>query len=208
FYVALTPKQSVTHLPRVAATHFYDAIFDGAAGRLLGQPAKPYTNPALATYHMQRFNAAIGKFAGAAKGGFAGAPSWNFPRFGKCAVGSSIFPAARAQLEAGTFAWTAGTIRAVMLPPGVVIDYSEEYLQDIPAGSRIAISADIEGRAVNGGWFAGNPVSFGVVFDTRLVSQVVLFLDTGNEATSLLIAHLGDEGIIGDPFAPMGVEYF
>lgn len=83
FYVALTPKQSVTHLPRVAATHFYDAIFDGAAGRLLGQPAKPYTNPSLATYHMQRFNAAIGKFAGAAKGGFAGAPSWNFPRFGK-----------------------------------------------------------------------------------------------------------------------------
>lgn len=121
---------------------------------------------------------------------------------------SSIFPLARAQLEAGTFDWTAGTIRAVMLPPGVVIDYTEEYLQDIPAGSRIAISADIEERAVNGGWFAGNPVSFGVVLDTRLVSQVVLFLDTGNEATSLLIAHLGDDGIIGDPFAPMGVEYF
>lgn len=83
FHVALTPKQTVTHLPRVAATHFYDAIFDGAAGRLMGQPAKPYTNPQLAQYHMQRFQGAIGRYAGIAKQGFMNAPSWQFPRFGK-----------------------------------------------------------------------------------------------------------------------------
>lgn len=83
FYVALTPKQSVTHLPRIAATHFYDALFDGAAGRLLSQPAKPYTNPTAATYHLNRFRAAIGKYAGRAKQGFTGAQAWTFPRFGK-----------------------------------------------------------------------------------------------------------------------------
>lgn len=83
FYVALTPKQSVRLLPRVALTHFYDAIFDGAAGRLMAQPAKPYSNPTLATYHMKRFRNAIGQYAAEAKGGFAGAPSWTFPRFGK-----------------------------------------------------------------------------------------------------------------------------
>lgn len=83
FHVALTPKQSVTHLPRIAATHFYDAIFDGAAGRLLGQPAKPYTNPAIAQYHLRRFNSSIGAYAARAKSGFNGAPSWSFPRFGK-----------------------------------------------------------------------------------------------------------------------------
>src|SRR5262245_22652248 len=43
FYVALMPKQTVTHLPRVAMTHFYDAIYDGAIARLFSQPAKPYT---------------------------------------------------------------------------------------------------------------------------------------------------------------------
>ncbi len=83
FYVALTPKQTVTHLPRIAATHFYDAIYDGAVGRLFSQPAKPYSNPTLAQYHLGRFRAAIGKYAGAAKGNFSGAPSWRFPRFGK-----------------------------------------------------------------------------------------------------------------------------
>lgn len=83
FYVALTPKQTVTHLPRIAASHFYDAIYDGALGRLFSQPAKAYSNPTLAQYHLNRFRAAIGKYAGAAKGGFANAPSWVFPRFGK-----------------------------------------------------------------------------------------------------------------------------
>lgn len=83
FYVALMPKQTVTHLPRIAATHFYDAILDGALGRLYMHPAKPYSNPAMAQYHLNRFRAAIGKYAGAAKQNFSGAPSWSFPRFGK-----------------------------------------------------------------------------------------------------------------------------
>lgn len=83
FYVALTPKQSVRLLPRIALTHFYDAIFDGAAGRLVAQPAKPYTNPTLAQYHLKRFRAAIGAYAAKAKGGMNNTPSWTFPRFGK-----------------------------------------------------------------------------------------------------------------------------
>lgn len=83
FYVSLMPKQTVTHLPRIAATHFYDAIYDGALGRLFAQPAKAYTDPVRAQYHLNRFRAAIGKYAGQAKQGFAGAPSWQFPKFGK-----------------------------------------------------------------------------------------------------------------------------
>lgn len=83
FYVALTPKQTVTHLPRIAATHFYDAIYDGAIGRLFSQPAKPYSDPVRAQYYLSRFRAAIGKYAGQAKTNFSGAPTWSYPRFGK-----------------------------------------------------------------------------------------------------------------------------
>lgn len=83
FYVALMPKQTVTHLPRVAATHFYDAIYDGAAGRLLSQPAKAYSDPVRAQYHLQRFRAAIGKYAAQGKSNFSGAATWRFPSFGK-----------------------------------------------------------------------------------------------------------------------------
>lgn len=83
FYVALTPKQTVSHLPRIARTHFYDALLDGALGRLYSHPAKPYSNPSLAQYHLQRFRTAIGSFAGLAKAGFTSTPQWCFPRFGK-----------------------------------------------------------------------------------------------------------------------------
>lgn len=77
------PKQTVTHLPRIASTHFYDAIYDGAVGRLFSQPAKAYSDPIRAQYHLNRFRAAIGKYAGQAKGNFSGAPTWSYPRFGK-----------------------------------------------------------------------------------------------------------------------------
>lgn len=83
FHVALAPKQTVTHLPRIAATHFYDAIFDGAVARLYSQPAKPYTDVTRAQYHLNRFQSAIGSYAGKAKQGLNGGQSWMFPRFGK-----------------------------------------------------------------------------------------------------------------------------
>jgi hypothetical protein len=83
FYVALTPKQTVTHLPRIASTHFYDAILDGALGRLFSQPAKPYTDSVRAQYHLGRFRSAIGRYAALAKGNFSSTPSWTYPSFGK-----------------------------------------------------------------------------------------------------------------------------
>lgn len=83
FSVALAPKNTVNHLPRIAATHHYDAILDGALGRILAHPAKPYSNTALGTYHLNRFRNAIGAFKGAAIQGQNGSQAWSFPPFGK-----------------------------------------------------------------------------------------------------------------------------
>lgn len=83
YYLALTPKVTVTKLPSIALTHFYDAILDGVLGRIYAHPAKPYTNPTLGTYHLNRFRAAIGHYAAEAKKGFGEADTWQFPRFGK-----------------------------------------------------------------------------------------------------------------------------
>lgn len=88
-YVALKPKVgsgskiSCEQVPEIAVTDFYEPILCGVLYRLLGQPAKPYSNPALAGYYEKRFRAYIGQFAGRAKTGFNGSASWSFPRFGK-----------------------------------------------------------------------------------------------------------------------------
>jgi len=79
---ALRPKLSVTQVPKIAVTDFYEAILNGVLYRLLNQPAKPYSNPALAAYFETRFRKDIGVYAGKAKKGFAGGASWHFPYFG------------------------------------------------------------------------------------------------------------------------------
>jgi hypothetical protein len=80
-YVALTTTVSTTTLPDVAETLFYEPLRDGLLGKLFSHPAKPYTNPLQAQYHLSRYESAIGAYAGRAKAG--NGPSWTFPMFGK-----------------------------------------------------------------------------------------------------------------------------
>jgi len=79
----LIPADTSTTLPDSAYAKYYEAMLDGVLGRLYGHPAKPYSNPTLAEYHLRRFRNAIGEATGEQKqGGFAG-QNWQFPRFGK-----------------------------------------------------------------------------------------------------------------------------
>lgn len=79
-YVALTPKQSVEHMPRVAARKFYDAIREGYLARVMMHPNKPYSAPALANQHRRSFMSQIGRYMGQAKQGYAQAQAWSYPR--------------------------------------------------------------------------------------------------------------------------------
>jgi hypothetical protein len=79
FHVALTPKTSVSHLPRVAEIKYYDAILDGFLARMYMQPNKPYTSMPMAMHKRRAFNHWIGKYMGQAKQGYVGAQNWSFP---------------------------------------------------------------------------------------------------------------------------------
>lgn len=79
FHVALTPKVSVDHLPRVAEIKYYDAIMDGFLARMFLHPNKPYSSGQLAMMKRRSFNAWIARYAGQAKQGNVGAQNWSFP---------------------------------------------------------------------------------------------------------------------------------
>ena len=93
FHVALTPKTTVEHLPRIAEIKFYDAILDGFLARMYMHPNKPYSSPQLAAAKRQNFNHWIGRYMGQAKGGYITAQNWSFPpswgvrRFGQVGQG-------------------------------------------------------------------------------------------------------------------------
>jgi hypothetical protein len=82
-WAAVIPASAATSLHNIATQDHYMAILDGTLGRLYAQPAKPYSDPTRAAYHMKRFRAAIGKYAAIAKQGNNGAQAWRFPPFAK-----------------------------------------------------------------------------------------------------------------------------
>lgn len=83
FYVALTPKPSVEHLPRIAFIKFYDVIMDGFLARMWSHPNKPYSNPQAAVQRRTQFTAALNRYKGQAKQGYVAGQGWTFPKFGK-----------------------------------------------------------------------------------------------------------------------------
>jgi hypothetical protein len=61
---------------------FHEAWMDGTLGRLMSQIAKPYTNAAVAQYHMKRFRKFMGRAKQTAARGYQyDTPNWRFPRW-------------------------------------------------------------------------------------------------------------------------------
>lgn len=81
--VILIPTESATTFPDAAYAKYYEALLDGVLGKLYGHPAKPYSNPSLAEYHLRRFRNAIGEAVAEQKGGGFAGQNWQFPKFGK-----------------------------------------------------------------------------------------------------------------------------
>ena len=81
--VALNILPTATDLPDIAYVHHYDTLLDGVLGKLFSHPAKPYSNPALAQYHLRRFQSGVGVAAGLAKQGNIKTQNWVFPSYDK-----------------------------------------------------------------------------------------------------------------------------
>lgn len=121
---------------------------------------------------------------------------------------SQLYPYARELFATAQLDWTAGVMRGLLLPASYVPDFTDQFLSDIFVGVRIAISDEIQGRTATNGLCTGTAAKFPLLFDNRAVSQAVIFKDTGVENTSILIAYLGAEGLINEPFVPVGFDYF
>lgn len=81
--VALTPRNPAVWLPPLASEHYFDAILDGALGRMYLHPLKPYTSDKLATFHLQRARSRTREARDAARRAYTpDAITWDFPRFG------------------------------------------------------------------------------------------------------------------------------
>lgn len=80
--------------------------------------------------------------------------------------------------------WTTATVKAVLLSAAYVYSAAHDFLNDVGAGARLSTITVPTRTNVNGVCGCG-PLVFGAIASTA--TQIVLYEDTGVEATSTLI---------------------
>jgi hypothetical protein len=118
-------------------------------------------------------------------------------------MANAIYPKAKEQFLQGGINMSSGNIKAVLVDTAdYTYNAAHNALDDIIAGGRVATSANLGSKTFTDGLFDAANATFTAV--TGDVSEaVVIYLDSGVESTSLLIAYF-DTGVTGLPVTPNG----
>jgi hypothetical protein len=80
---------------------------------------------------------------------------------------------------------------------------TDEYLADIAAGARVATSGNLANKSFTNGVLVADSITISSVTGDEFES-LVIYQDTGNAATSILIAYIDSAG--GLPYTPSGAD--
>lgn len=101
------------------------------------------------------------------------------------------------------------TIKAVLVRTDAghyTVDLAnDQYLSAIASGDRVATSSAMTTITTTAGVFDADDVTWAAVTGTQ-VGAIVLYKDTGNAATSPLIAYMDSASVTGLPFTPSGAD--
>ena len=118
-------------------------------------------------------------------------------------MGNAVYDKGRQKFLEGSIAWLTDTITAVIVD---INDYvvnlaSHEFLSDVPVGARVATSPALTAKTTTAGVADCADITFTAV-SGDVAEGMVVIKDTGNAATSPLIAYL--DTATGLPVYPTG----
>lgn len=118
-------------------------------------------------------------------------------------MSNALYDLGREGFLGGDIDWDADTIKAILVDNGAytVNLATHDFLNDIPAGARIAISSALSSKTKTAGVANAANVVFSAVAGAS-VESVVIYQDTGTESTSRLIAYI--DTATGLPVTPNG----
>jgi hypothetical protein len=120
-------------------------------------------------------------------------------------MANQLYPISRQNFLTAQFDWVTNPIAMLLLDTSYVFDEAHENLIDIPVPSRAAAPWTLALTLAQDGFADGAAAQFiGLVWPTP-ISQVVLFHNTGDEATSTLIAYY--DQVLGLPLNAVGGNY-
>jgi hypothetical protein len=102
---------------------------------------------------------------------------------------NAVYPSALDAFLSGQINYPADTIKVVALRPSYAYDATHDTLADVPFAARIA-TATLPAKAIAGGAATAAAVAI-TPLTGDVIGALVVYQDTGVEATSRLIAYLG-----------------
>ena len=98
---------------------------------------------------------------------------------------------------------STGTLKIQLLDATYTFNTAHNFFDDVTAGTRVGTAGTITSPTFTGGLFSGTgPTIAGLTGD--VVTQAVVYIDTGSEATSWLVMHLDDASVF--PLTPTGAD--
>ena len=119
-------------------------------------------------------------------------------------MASGIYDKAREQYLGGSLNWTSDTVKAVLVTSGYTPNFaSDQFLSSITAANRVATTAALTGKTATAGVAGAANTVFPAAPAGKVGVAVVLYKDTGSDASSNLIAYI-DSASSGLPVTANG----
>lgn len=118
-------------------------------------------------------------------------------------MANALYDKGRQRFLEGSFNWLTDTIKCVMVDTAAyTVNLAvHEFLSDVAGSARITTPATLAGKASTGGAADASDVTFAAVSGPS-IEAIVIYKDTGTEATSPLIAYI--DTATGLPITPNG----
>lgn len=118
---------------------------------------------------------------------------------------SAKYDQGRAAFLRGEIAWLTDDIKAVLVTSGYTPNFAtHEFLSSISAPAQLAMSDNLDGKTVTDGWASAERIEWEGPSNGTAVG-VVIIKDTGDAATSPLLAYL-NENITNFPLGTNGAK--
>lgn len=115
-------------------------------------------------------------------------------------MANKFYPKGAQKVLSAAINFSTDTIKAVLVPSDYVYSDTHEFQSDL--GAVVGAPVELLNKAVAGGVFDADDISFGALAAGSTVKVIALFKDTGNPATSPLIAYY--DVVTGFPFTTNG----
>lgn len=118
-------------------------------------------------------------------------------------MANALYDKGREAFLGGDIAWDSDNIKTIIIDTDdYTVDLAnDQFLSDIPAGARVATSANLTSKTITDGVADADDVTYSSVTGDES-EALVTFQDTGVEGTSRLIAYI--DTATGLPVTPNG----